>query len=422
MEITTQESGDLIELRVRGMLDNNWAEHLTSAINEAIRQGGHRLVVNLLGVTYLSSAGIAVLVKAHQQLRGIHGFFGVCDPSPAARQVLRLTGLEKMLICDLSVVASGTGRTTTIQPNFRLLDRDGTTFELYDLQPGAVLRCRAIGNPRLLSTGGFAPSHCKPLPFADGTFGLGVGAFGSGYDDCRSRFGEFLAVAGTAAHLPTHGRSAPDYQLATGDFVPEVQSLYALALQGPLAKYARFERDEAVGAVPLSHLVDHCLELADAERVGMVIIAESAGLVGAALRRSPAGESQADIFRHPEIRKWLSYSTDRTFKRSLALIVGVATRGAATDASEAALAPFVRPMSAAGGVRGHFHAGTFSFRPLKKGRLDLKTTVASLFELQELQGVLHLLADRRDITGAGESEFVRGAIWFGPIPKVDGES
>ena len=43
------------------------------------------------------------------------------------------------------------------------------------------------------------------------------------------------------------------------------------------------------------------------------------------------------------------------------------------------------------------------------------------FEHQTLQGVLHLLYDDRGISGAGESEFVRGACWVGPLHTPGGE-
>jgi hypothetical protein len=97
----------------------------------------------------------------------------------------------------------------------------------------------------------------------------------------------------------------------------------------------------------------------------------------------------------------------------LILAVGVATR-----ADHHALAPLVRPLGKGPWPAGHFHAAAFSYRPLQKGTLDVKTTVSTLFEAETLQGVLHLLNDDREIAGAGQSEFVRGACWIGPITEV----
>ena len=117
------------------------------------------------------------------------------------------------------------------------------------------------------------------------------------------------------------------------------------------------------------------------------------------------------LFR--SIRDWLSFTAERAYARSLTLVAGVATR---TD--HQALAPLVRPLGKGPWPAGHFHAAAFSYRPLQKGELDVKATVMTLFEAETLQGVLHLLNDDREIAGAGQSEFVRGACWIGPITEV----
>ncbi len=67
---------------------------------------------------------------------------------------------------------------------------------------------------------------------------------------------------------------------------------------------------------------------------------------------------------------------------------------------------------------GHFHGAAFSYRPLKKGMLDLTTTVQALFEAETLQGVLHLLTDERAAAGSHQSEFVRGACWMGAAAEI----
>src|SRR5262249_43921019 len=59
MEIETAREGGFVELRVRGMLDSTWAQHLSSAVDDVVRAGAHRVLVDLAGVTYLSSAGIS---------------------------------------------------------------------------------------------------------------------------------------------------------------------------------------------------------------------------------------------------------------------------------------------------------------------------------------------------------------------------
>jgi len=156
------------------------------------------------------------------------------------------------------------------------------------------------------------------------------------------------------------------------------------------------------------------MKIAGTEQVGLVIVAESAGLIGTALRRPPTTDAANNApFEFPQIREWLSFTAEPAYTRSLALVAGVATR---TDAG--ALAPMLRPLSRSGPLAGHFHAASFSYRPLQKGEIELKKTIKSLFETQTLQGLLHLLSDDRAIAGAGQSEFVRGACWLAPLDEI----
>src|SRR5262249_33813445 len=133
--------------------------------------------------------------------------------------------------------------------------------------------------------------------------------------------------------------------------------------------------------------------------------------LGAWLRKSPVAREQTrELFSHPEIRRWISYTPDRLHSRALALVAGVAASSA-----DGPLAAFVRPL---GEVQGHFHSALFSHQPLKSGRLDVHETVQSLFASEQVHAVLHLLCDDRGASGAGESEFIRGACWVGPVAQV----
>ena len=74
----------------------------------------------------------------------------------------------------------------------------------------------------------------------------------------------------------------------------------------------------------------------------------------------------------------------------------------------------LRPLGGEDGLLGHFHAAAFGFRPIQRGKISLKDTVTALFESDEPMTVLHLLRDDRP-SGAGESEFIRGACWIGRL-------
>src|SRR4030095_11444381 len=98
MEITEQPLGAGLELRVKGRLDSYWADPLAHRLDEVIRGGIHQIILNLSEVTYLSSAGIRVLVKFYKQLQGIKGSFIVSNPSEPVKTVLELVGLGTLVL------------------------------------------------------------------------------------------------------------------------------------------------------------------------------------------------------------------------------------------------------------------------------------------------------------------------------------
>jgi anti-anti-sigma factor len=408
MEIRKQRVGDVLELEIQGRLDGYWADHLSQSIEGVVREGARNLRLNLSGVSYLSSAGIRVLVRAHKQLSAVQGSFSVSAPSEAVRSILQLTGLMELLIPavapGLKASPSGSGK---------ILEKENISFEVISLTSEARLSCQIIGDPAQLLGERLREEDCRSVAFSSSSFGLGLGAFGSSFADCAGRFGEFLAACGAVTYLPADGTNVPDYMLAAGNFIPRIEVLYSILCEGDFQIVAHFERKDASSAAKLSEIVEGCLEIAEAEALGIVMIAESAGLIGTALRRSPAlRDSGNALFAFPQVRDWLSFAAEPVYTHALTLVVGVAARTAPQR-----LVPLLRPLGQSA-LAAHFHAAVFSYRPVKKRELDSQAATANLFEVEAPQALLHLLNDNREITGAGESQFARGTCWMGPISDV----
>jgi len=411
MEIVRNQKEDYLELVVAGRLDGYWAQHLTTSVGDVMREGTHAVRLNLESTTYISSAGIGVLVDLHRQFTAVNGSFIVTNPSRAVSKVLEMVGLAAMLTTMAPAASPAAATAAAPAREVERRQAGGAIFEIHDVLPGAQLTCRVMGRPELLGTSSFGPDDCREIAAAEDRVALGLGAFGDGFAGSRDRFGEFLAIAGGAASQPTDGTNFPDYMLGSGTFVPRLSALYGLCCDGGFSKLVRFESADRVG---LSAIADVCLDVAGAATACVVMLAESAGLMGATLKRSPvAGER---VFGFPGVRQWLSFSAERCFAHSLALVAGVVSVDPPQE-----LRPFVRPLTKGANRSGHFHAAAFGYRPLQKGNIEMKSTVRELFEAGGLQGVLHLLADEREIAGAGESEFLRGACWVGPVKEVKRE-
>lgn len=407
MEIMTTHLGVTAELRIQGRVDSFWAEHLRDAIHYVIEQGARNIRLHLAEVDYLSSAGIRVLLEMYKQLDATQGRMEIVQPSASARAILEMAGLQE-LIRGVSAEAKPAAL------EVRELSTESALFNVHDLGSRAALQCALVGNPAGLRSGLFRGNDTRNVLFPDSTFGLGLGAFGRGYDDCRGRHGEFMALAGAAAYQPTDGTEVPEHMVSEGDWVPELNVLYALWGQGRFARFLRFDAKPDPGVVPFVEIVQTALSAAETDTAGVALVAESSGLMGVGLKRSVAGLKSLEAplsFR--EVRKALSGEPKRWEKRVLAVVVGVASVNAPAE-----LEPLFQPIAPGSHVTGHFNAAVFPKRALDDGVLDLRKTIQALFQSESLGEMLHLLPDDSRTGADGQSHFLRGACWVGPIDEI----
>jgi hypothetical protein len=249
------------------------------------------------------------------------------------------------------------------------------------------------------------------MSFGPEVFGLGLGSFGSDSADSGKRIGEFLAAGGAAVTQPTDGSCVPDFQIIEGQLVPEMYVLYGMTATGQFSQLLRFEAAESErGLITLADLVEAVLEDLQTSAAGFVIAAETAHLVGATLRQSPVLANGQSPCEFPAVRDWLSFTSEPTNERNLAIIVGFAEHEPPRES-----ATFLHRIGKGTNAQGHFHAAVFPYRPLPKGNINLQNTIASLLGSESAQAVMHLLADDREFEGVGQTELVRGACWVGPL-------
>jgi len=396
MEITSQKTGDILVMKLAGRFDASWCKTVEESLTAAIRDGEHRIHLDMEKVDYISSAGLRVLFGIYKQLLSIKGAFAIRNPSPNVRTVIQMVGIG-------SLIASGGASADTegergqthasAQAEYEIFSCNNTPFSL-----------SVVGDDSfLLGQQGTPPPLTR---FDKKSFAVGIGALGADLGENHTRFGEFLAAGGAAAYQPADGSTRPDFVLSEGQLVPEGHLPLGLAGEGEFSFLARFAARKEARTVGLSEIAATALEIAGTSAAAIVAITETSGLVGASLRKSPASPSSPDRFQFPQIRDWLAFSPERVFRDSTSLVGGVVAREGT---------PYQSLLRPHGSVMGHFHAATFPYRPLQKGRIELHESVSALFDTHSLQAVLHLLCDPREINGAGESEFLRGAMWIAPV-------
>ena len=407
MQITHHRSDELLELRLAGRIDATWGEHLSTTIEEAVRAGSHRVALNCSGVDYISSLGIGVIVTQYKRLQSVNGTLMVTNPSKFVREILHTVGLSGILL-EGAKNGAPAGPAPTLKET-----RGAATYELYPQPVAQPLSCRLIGDPGKLGLSGFSEADCATVAFPSGTFGLGLGAFGAGFQDCQDRFGEFLAVGGCALSLPTSGSDAvPDYVIQTGNLIPQVETLYAITGGGDFSTMVRFDPvADGEGKIGLSELVTSLLDFSGSSVIAFAALAETACVIGTSLLRSPAYQPLPHAI--PAMRDWLSFTTERVSKKSQALLVGVAGR----EVPES-IAGFLRPLFPDSPIRSHIHAAVFNYQPVQRGELPFAGIVPKVLASSNPNALLHLMADARPYEGVGETDLARGACWMGSVKTI----
>ncbi len=87
--------GDAVVLAVKGELDLGGATAFKSAIAEALADDPPALVMDLLGVQFLGSVGVSILVQAHRKV-GNNAQFSVVAQGPMTGRILQLLDLDEL--------------------------------------------------------------------------------------------------------------------------------------------------------------------------------------------------------------------------------------------------------------------------------------------------------------------------------------
>ncbi|OGV54573.1 MAG: hypothetical protein A2X49_11195 [Lentisphaerae bacterium GWF2_52_8] len=384
-----QEDGRAV-LSLSGRLDAFWSENFDLEMEEMLRAGRYHIVLDASQVEYLSSAGLRSLMKAAKSIEALSGSFSISRASEPVRQVLQMTGLDSLF----SAPAGHSAEQEHLTPSRSL----GARMQVFFEEQGNCF-------DGLLLEGTEAS---KLLTLSEKLLAIGIGAFGGKEEEGAARFGELIAVGGVACSLPTDSGHRPDFLLSADACRDAIRMKNGLICEGSWSKGFRFEASPE-NPVSLSVLASECLSLSGAATACVGAICESAGLIGAFLKRSPSlAKPGEDIFGFPGIRDWLSFTPERAYAGCVVLLSGVVSR-------DPELRRFLRPISQGRDICGHFHAAVFTYQPLRHTGLSLPELAARLCSEEKLLSVLHLLHDERHISGSGESFFSRGASWISPL-------
>jgi anti-sigma B factor antagonist len=92
----TPERDSCNVLPLKGEIDLHVSPSVTASLNSMIEKKPQRLVVDLSGVSYIDSAGLAALIGAMQKVEGYGGKFLLAGLQETVRSIFEISRLDQV--------------------------------------------------------------------------------------------------------------------------------------------------------------------------------------------------------------------------------------------------------------------------------------------------------------------------------------
>lgn len=292
MTITWSETDGVAVLRLAGRLDGFGAKEAASAVPADF--GVRRVVIDCTEMSYLSSAGVRLLLGWQKAALAGGGALVLAAVQPYCADVLDMAGLA-----GVTPVFADVGQAVR---ELRDYEGPGTAPESCETEAGRfVFHPVGTGHGTIDIMGDIAnvldcaitPELVAGKPFFETEYSLGLGALGATPEDYLPVMGEAMMVAGTMVWLPTDGNDTPDYMIPRRASTTVVlHTGFNASLRGGFNEFLEFTAPEGKPAT-IRAIYRALFDLSRARRcdyrgvLGLAMRAEIAEAFGAGIRRSP---------------------------------------------------------------------------------------------------------------------------------------
>lgn len=405
MNIDSRVRDGIRVVQLGGRMDGFGAKEAAAALPAT--DDPAKLVVDGSEMSYLSSAGVRVLLGWQKAAAAAGGAFALCGLQPFCRSVLEMSGLAGMIpvfdtvdeaVEELRVHSAGGNVGETV-------NTDAGTFEFHPVSGGGGT-IDILGDIAYVLDCVVTEDLVADKPFFETEYSLGLGALGARPQDYLPVMGEAIMLAGTMVWLPTDGNDTPDYMIprkASTDVV--LRTAFNASLRGGFNEFAVFRAKEGKPA-SIRDIYRAVFDLAPRRRhdyrgvLGLVMRAEIHEAFGAGIVKSPLLENQpanglpiTDPSNFPE---WFESDRSPRHAGTTALVCGVGADLTADlsgiDGDRLERMFYVNPANLGSQSEVlHNHAVFFTGAPPPVGGCDMDAEMRRVVEGGEFADMRHLL-------------------------------
>ena len=97
-QVTYEERGDSLVIRVGGEIDHHGAVSVRTGIDDVLAsERPQKVYLELSGVSFMDSSGLGLIMGRFALVKRYGGKMAVLDPSPAVLKMMNLAGMERMI-------------------------------------------------------------------------------------------------------------------------------------------------------------------------------------------------------------------------------------------------------------------------------------------------------------------------------------
>jgi anti-anti-sigma factor len=374
-------------ITLSGRIDALSAPDIQRLFDGLVLSGERVLIVDMISVSYVSSAGLRVFLSIQKQLKKVNGeivFFGMNTQVFEIYKMSGLTTVFRIAGCkdeaQRFIEKPQTGHSTAS------VDIEGARVEYLEgpREKGSFF---AIGSSIKTAGSAYKEEDVVAVKASGIQFGCGFATIGDTYNEYKKLFGESMVVKGSFFFYPAVNHSSVDYLIdAQKDPGIEYKFLHGFGFNGPYRHIISFECRE--NPLELTALVKGFFSISPASVIGIVIVAESKGLWGMHMKKVPLaehgpaqGESVFDGINFPE---WIDFPVEPAYINHAVVATGIAIRDRESASPEA-------QSLVAEGNNYHIHGAIFEKTPLSKNIGGFDEELQRIFNEMEVHKIQHIL-------------------------------
>jgi len=108
MEIQTRRAGDVLVVDMTGRLESRTSGPVATELNRIAQGGDRKILLNVKGLEYVSSAGLRAILVAAKLVQVNGGAVKICGANDTVRHVMEVSGFNSLLnLYDTEATALG---------------------------------------------------------------------------------------------------------------------------------------------------------------------------------------------------------------------------------------------------------------------------------------------------------------------------